>query len=270
MARVTPAQRRFIREKIRILRHEGRPEAQSIAIAYRMAGVPPRARDLDRDSALVAFAYGIGQRIGEHEYAARVAPRSREAEEYHSAIEDMRDLARRYPGSRAAMIRAAIRHGRMEAKEEIAGAPTERGRDPRPRRRTARDGREVEDLADLARHQGWRVERTRSGHWRFLPPNPSLPAVVASGTPSDWRALRNFRAQLRRSGLALESARDPSGETSASLSRYALGEEDSRLPLALRARAVHGRSRCSLALEARDPAQPAHHTRDARRRRSRP
>lgn len=40
---VTRAQRKFISEKIRILRHEGRPEAQAIAIAYRMAGVPPRA-----------------------------------------------------------------------------------------------------------------------------------------------------------------------------------------------------------------------------------
>ena len=40
--RPTAEQRRFIGEKIRILRHEGRPQAQAIAIAYRMAGVPPR------------------------------------------------------------------------------------------------------------------------------------------------------------------------------------------------------------------------------------
>lgn len=38
------AQRRFISEKIRILRHEGYPQNQAIAIAYRMAGVPPRTR----------------------------------------------------------------------------------------------------------------------------------------------------------------------------------------------------------------------------------
>ena len=38
----TSAQRRFISEKIRILRHEGYPPRQAAAIAYRMAGVPRR------------------------------------------------------------------------------------------------------------------------------------------------------------------------------------------------------------------------------------
>lgn len=38
------AKRKRISEKIRILRHEGYPEKQAIAIAYRMAGVPPVSR----------------------------------------------------------------------------------------------------------------------------------------------------------------------------------------------------------------------------------
>ena len=32
----------WISDKIRVLRHEGYPERQAIAIAYRMAGIPPR------------------------------------------------------------------------------------------------------------------------------------------------------------------------------------------------------------------------------------
>lgn len=36
------AKKRFISKKIKILRHEGYPERQSIAIAYRKAGVAPR------------------------------------------------------------------------------------------------------------------------------------------------------------------------------------------------------------------------------------
>lgn len=39
----TRAQQRFISDKIRVLREEGYPEKQAIAVAYRMAGVPPRA-----------------------------------------------------------------------------------------------------------------------------------------------------------------------------------------------------------------------------------
>lgn len=64
-----------------------------------------------------------------------------------------------------------------------------------------RDPREVEALAEIARAQGWRIERTRGGHWRFVPPDPTRDIVVMSGTASDWRAVRNFRAALRRSGL---------------------------------------------------------------------
>jgi len=44
--RATPSQRRFISEKIRLLRREGRSEAQAVAIALRMAGVSRRSRRL--------------------------------------------------------------------------------------------------------------------------------------------------------------------------------------------------------------------------------
>ena len=42
----------------------------------------------------------------------------------------------------------------------------------------------------------WRGESTTRGHWKFFHPNGSI--VVASGTPSDARAWKNFKSQLRR------------------------------------------------------------------------
>lgn len=48
-ARPTPAQRQFISQKIRILRREGYEQRQAIAIAHRMAGVPPRKQGRRRD-----------------------------------------------------------------------------------------------------------------------------------------------------------------------------------------------------------------------------
>lgn len=42
--RPSARQQAFISRKIRILRHEGYPEKQAVAIAYRMAGVSPIRR----------------------------------------------------------------------------------------------------------------------------------------------------------------------------------------------------------------------------------
>ena len=55
------------------------------------------------------------------------------------------------------------------------------------------------DLKQLLRQAsacGWQVTRTRGGHWRLR--HPAGGVVVMSSTPSDRRALLNFRAQLRR------------------------------------------------------------------------
>lgn len=67
-------------------------------------------------------------------------------------------------------------------------------------RRTTRN-KELQKLMKLARQQGWLVEGTKGGHFRFVPPDSSKPAVISSGTPSDHRSMLNLRAQLRRSGL---------------------------------------------------------------------
>ena len=59
----------------------------------------------------------------------------------------------------------------------------------------------VERLVMLALAQGWRVERTGTGHLRFVPPDKDNPAVIVPFTPSDHRSLLNSTSQLRRSGL---------------------------------------------------------------------
>lgn len=59
----------------------------------------------------------------------------------------------------------------------------------------------MRDIEKAARDQGWETGRTKKGHLRYVPPDPELPIVIGAGTPSDHRSLRNFVAQLRRSGF---------------------------------------------------------------------
>lgn len=59
-------------------------------------------------------------------------------------------------------------------------------------------------IAALAVSVGFRVERTKGGHVRFVPPDKTKQVVHVSGTASDWkRAQRNAEADLRRAGLAV-------------------------------------------------------------------
>ena len=60
--RLTPQQRKFISKKIRILRHEGRPQAQSIAIAYSMAGASRRKTRRTRRDASLESIYALVDR----------------------------------------------------------------------------------------------------------------------------------------------------------------------------------------------------------------
>lgn len=48
----------------------------------------------------------------------------------------------------------------------------------------------------LKKHDGWTVKRGGNGHWKCRHVNGAL--VVMGSTPSDRRALKNFRARLRR------------------------------------------------------------------------
>ena len=46
-------------------------------------------------------------------------------------------------------------------------------------------------------HLGFNVTKTRRGHWRFAHPNMECP-VFAPSTPSDYRAIKNLEATIRR------------------------------------------------------------------------
>jgi hypothetical protein len=61
---------------------------------------------------------------------------------------------------------------------------------------------DFKDIRKEAESQGWAVDKTQKGHWRFRPPKGEI--IVTSGTPSDYRAILNFVARLRRGGLVLE------------------------------------------------------------------
>ena len=55
---------------------------------------------------------------------------------------------------------------------------------------------DLKQVLRQAQAHGWRVQPTRGGHWRLRHPGGGI--VVTSSTPSDHRALANFKAQLRR------------------------------------------------------------------------
>ncbi len=59
------------------------------------------------------------------------------------------------------------------------------------------DYREIEEAA---KEQGWRTEQKKKG-LMFFPPDRMKQAVMWHGTPSDQRALKNFLAEMKRSGL---------------------------------------------------------------------
>lgn len=51
-----------------------------------------------------------------------------------------------------------------------------------------------------ARRQGWRVEKTRNGHWALYAPNGS-DIVHVSGTPRDASAVTKVVTKMRKYGF---------------------------------------------------------------------
>lgn len=60
------------------------------------------------------------------------------------------------------------------------------------------------DIMKDAKSQGWTVEHTRKGHWKFTPPVKGVPIVYASGTPSDCRGVNQVLADLKKSGFVFD------------------------------------------------------------------
>jgi hypothetical protein len=62
--------------------------------------------------------------------------------------------------------------------------------------------RDLKPAAELAVSTGWRVQRTRSGHLKWVTPDGR--PVFCGSTPSKWkRGHENTIAKLRRAGLAI-------------------------------------------------------------------
>jgi hypothetical protein len=55
---------------------------------------------------------------------------------------------------------------------------------------------DLRDIVEAAEGQGFRVELSKKGHIIFYPPDKSKSPVVASGTTSDVRSIRNLLARL--------------------------------------------------------------------------
>ena len=69
---------------------------------------------------------------------------------------------------------------------------------------------EYRRLAKFAAAHGWRVERVKGGHLRWI--NPQGRDVPAASTPSDNRDMQNLVAMLRRAGLPVPRKGAPKSE----------------------------------------------------------
>jgi predicted RNA binding protein YcfA (HicA-like mRNA interferase family) len=57
--------------------------------------------------------------------------------------------------------------------------------------------KDTEQFLRGLRHEGWCVERTKSSHWKLVPPGGGH-IVFASSTPSDHSSLKKLKADCRR------------------------------------------------------------------------
>lgn len=58
---------------------------------------------------------------------------------------------------------------------------------------------EWQKLISAARAQGWTIEVRRNSHLKWVSPDGK--SVFTSSTPSDHRAVKNARRDLRKAGL---------------------------------------------------------------------
>lgn len=64
--------------------------------------------------------------------------------------------------------------------------------------------KDYRQLVKKAQKQGWKLVKEKgkgqNGHPRLVPPDGGDYIVIPS-SPSDWRSVKNTRAELRRAGL---------------------------------------------------------------------
>jgi hypothetical protein len=59
--------------------------------------------------------------------------------------------------------------------------------------------KDFQELAEIAASQGWRIEQRKNAHLSWI--SPQGLKVFSSFTPSDKRAVKNLRRDLKRYGL---------------------------------------------------------------------
>lgn len=64
--------------------------------------------------------------------------------------------------------------------------------------------RAVEDTVLAVAKQGWKVRLSGRTHWRLCPQDKQYAVQFISFTPSDFRAIKNIRSQLRKAGAKLD------------------------------------------------------------------
>lgn len=55
------------------------------------------------------------------------------------------------------------------------------------------------------RRLGWQIERTKSAHYKWVPPNGGA-IFITSSTPSDYRSYANVQAHIKRAMSASQVA----------------------------------------------------------------
>lgn len=61
----------------------------------------------------------------------------------------------------------------------------------------------MKSITALAEANGWRVERSKTNHYKFISPDKNQPVIYLASTPSDPKTYICSVAQLRRSGLPI-------------------------------------------------------------------
>ncbi len=68
----------------------------------------------------------------------------------------------------------------------------------------AQKSSDFRNIMDAAKQQGWSVEATKNQHWKFTPPKGMGGSVFFSGSPGDWRSIKNFISMMRKNGFSFK------------------------------------------------------------------
>lgn len=68
--------------------------------------------------------------------------------------------------------------------------------------------KDIKQLIGQATKQGWRVERTRNDHLKWIPPQGAF--IISASTPSDSRAIKHITKSLEKAGFVSPKTRQKS------------------------------------------------------------